>query len=506
MRRRKALKIASYGLIGFASSLQAANPKLETIAQLRDRAAATNPEQIDIAGYYASGDGGGGTFYADLKDTQTPDDGGTVIVPKSGGARWKRSIPASSTSKNNVKWFGARGNGVNNDSAAIANAVKASRNKTLEFPAGNYIGSLAINVSGIKVVGIGNVTIGSIIGEALTVAPSIGAINVAPFLGWSDKSDVKGLKRLVLSSDAQVGTSVLKLVDASAINVGDWVVLIQGSAEASNPTNHIPRDYQFLKITAKTGNDLTIHTKTDATYLKNQPHTRLLKWGELVVDSGVENITFQNLNGSAYLHSISGSVNFLVKNCAFGGISAMGASCFNFNLIYQSCRGYNLFSGLSCARGTESVLYEDCTIAIREQNPTEYTVGFFEESAKSIEINRCNFTHGMVFCIQLQNPLSKFLISNTTITNKYGAGILFQFCYGKSILIDNCQIIAAGKNLPKVDKAVIGQRYGLVVKVNNSQITALQEDSYPAAYDNTTATGVYFTNVTTNRAVPVKIR
>jgi len=90
------------------------------------------------------------------------------------------------TSKHNVKWFGAKGNGTSNETEAIAKAVKASRNKTLEFPAGNYIGQLAINVSGIKVVGNGDVAIGGIIGEALTVSPAIGATNVAPFLGWSD--------------------------------------------------------------------------------------------------------------------------------------------------------------------------------------------------------------------------------------------------------------------------------------------------------------------------------
>jgi len=522
IKRRKVVRLISSGLLGtvgfsvaalaqglnrdrntLISLTPPANPpiNIDTIAQLRNRTAATQAEQINLAGYYAKGDGGSGLFYADLKDTKTPDDGGTVIAPKSGGARWKRM----NTSKHNVKWFGARGNGKSNDTEAIARAVKASQNKTLEFPAGKYIGQLVINISGIKVVGIGDVAIGGIIGEALTVSPAIGATNVAPFLGWSDKSDVKGLKRLVLASDAAVGTSVLKLKDAAGVNAGDWVILVQGKAEATNPTNHIPLDYQFLKIAAKDGNNLTIQGKTDTTYRANQPYTRLLKWGQLVVNSSVENITFRNLNGGAYLHSIGGSVNFLVKNCSFAGFTAMGVSCFNLNLTYQDCQGYDLYSGLSCARCTESVVYENCAIAIRAEKPTEYIAGYFEESAKSIKLNNCKFSNGVIYCIQLQRPKSEFLLTNTTITNKFGAGVQFQFCYGDNILIDNCQITARGKDLPKLEKAVIGQRYGSVVKVKNSKVTALDENSYPHAYDQSTATGIILTNVKTNRTVPLKV-
>lgn len=57
---------------------------------------------VDLLGFNAPGDGGGGRFWFDGAATET-DDGGTIISPNTGGGRWKRIYSGPV----NVDWFGA---------------------------------------------------------------------------------------------------------------------------------------------------------------------------------------------------------------------------------------------------------------------------------------------------------------------------------------------------------------------------------------------------------------
>ncbi|KAA8702473.1 hypothetical protein [Pseudomonas proteolytica] len=63
----------------------------------------SNIQRATVIGYYAKGDGGGGVYYADLTDTTTADNGGTVIVAAD-GARWK----LATTDVVDIRQFGAR--------------------------------------------------------------------------------------------------------------------------------------------------------------------------------------------------------------------------------------------------------------------------------------------------------------------------------------------------------------------------------------------------------------
>jgi len=112
----------------------------------------TNGATINVDGYYAAGDGGGGQFYA-VTGAATGtyvDNGGTIILPTNGdgSSAWLRVYDGVI----NVKWFGAKGDGNTDDTnsilaaATVCNAAKRTGlvasifhpGLTLDFDSGTY--------------------------------------------------------------------------------------------------------------------------------------------------------------------------------------------------------------------------------------------------------------------------------------------------------------------------------------------------------------------------------
>jgi hypothetical protein len=130
----------------YMSAIVAANLEAETAARIAgDAAVAAKATQfvnsigalralsvahpcIDVLGYYAPGDGGGGTY---VQGPPAPDNGGSVIASP-GGTYYLQTYgqPVS------VKQFGARGDGATNDTAAINAALTAG--PSIVIPAGTF--------------------------------------------------------------------------------------------------------------------------------------------------------------------------------------------------------------------------------------------------------------------------------------------------------------------------------------------------------------------------------
>lgn len=92
---------------------------------------ATGAMQV-VSGYSAINDGGGGIFTYSASSAAADNDG-TVISPASAIGRWLRVYSGPV----NVKWFGAKGDGVVDDTAPIQSAIAATgANNVTLFPAG----------------------------------------------------------------------------------------------------------------------------------------------------------------------------------------------------------------------------------------------------------------------------------------------------------------------------------------------------------------------------------
>lgn len=92
----------------------------------------TTGRQARVSGYSSSSDGAGGLFTYDSASAAA-DDNGTVLAPAVGSGRWLRNY----TGAVNVRWFGAKGDGVTEDTTPITAAIATG--KPVFFPAGTYL-------------------------------------------------------------------------------------------------------------------------------------------------------------------------------------------------------------------------------------------------------------------------------------------------------------------------------------------------------------------------------
>ena len=112
-----------------------------------------NMAVVIVSGHTNANDGGGGIFtYFD--SLATPDNGGTVLAPNSGIGRWIRQYD----NEINILWFGAKGDGSTDDTAAIQAAISsAEANSIILFPptSASYkiTSQISIPVNGLSLIG-----------------------------------------------------------------------------------------------------------------------------------------------------------------------------------------------------------------------------------------------------------------------------------------------------------------------------------------------------------------
>jgi len=121
--------------------------QVDTIADLK--ALDGSHKLVYVTGYHTKGDGAFGSHFFEWDATSTEvDNGGTIIALTSvATGRYKLKYSGSV----NVKWFGAKGDGVTDDTKAIQKTIGGYSNKnTIYIPSGDYLITSTINTGTYK--------------------------------------------------------------------------------------------------------------------------------------------------------------------------------------------------------------------------------------------------------------------------------------------------------------------------------------------------------------------
>jgi len=110
---------------------------------------ATDNTTVDVLGYYAVNDGGGGLFNWDSSINKNTGNGGTIVDPSVslanqgtgvGSGCWMRQFDGAL----DVKWFGAKGDGSTDDTTAINTAITTGE---IYIPEGTFLSDRATQVT-----------------------------------------------------------------------------------------------------------------------------------------------------------------------------------------------------------------------------------------------------------------------------------------------------------------------------------------------------------------------
>lgn len=287
-----------------AAALNARLPEIGSYAALRAYAG-------PLTAFYVRGvasifDGGAGVFRVDSSDTTSQDNGGTIIVGAD-GRRWKREFAGAA----NVKWFGAKGDGVTDDTAAIQGALTAA--KSALVPAGDFLAT-ELTLASARLIGEGPTSIIRKIGEG-NLIKAYGALGASHALAGAPVIGSKTIQLASATGDFVVGEwAILESNDAAYLSGGD-------SGYAG----------EIVLIEAISGATVTVHAPIIWAYtLGNSPRLRKVAWNLRPAVENLRIIMNPNADADLYYAEAHGiefrfCLNPVVRNCEISDGKQSGA-------------------------------------------------------------------------------------------------------------------------------------------------------------------------------------
>jgi hypothetical protein len=292
-------------------------------------------------------------------------------------------LPALATTHNVKTNCGAAGNGSTNDTAAINTCIGDLANgDTLEFPAGTYL------VTSLNPITVNNVTID---GSSNTATIKSTTTQQGPFfvvgssgLGQTNSPHCSGWPGVsngsALSATANENATSFSTTSAlSGISTGGYVLLLEGGKDSSGGSGDTACDTsgcrgELVKIANVSGSTYTVDTALHDTFSPSAnaaiacPVTGMISgvtvqnitfdggtttaqtagnsWGVQVnncVGCTVSGATFQNVLGSALLHTLN-------YDTTFSNITVTGAGSEGCGAAFQGYQNSKMtFSGISLA-------------------------------------------------------------------------------------------------------------------------------------------------------------
>lgn len=394
-----------------------------------------------VLGYYQRGDGGGGYFYWDDKDSNSLDNGGTILTPNysgfSGKGRWKRIIQNSFT---NVKWFGAKGDGIQNDRPFIQNALiylNKSGGGICHFPKGVYLLDTIHHPKNeshlISLYAFGNTTLSG------------------------DGVDITILKRISNQPNQSLILTNYNIDNGSDQNITIQDLTIDGNG--ANQTGSIDRQLGITLVRASNCYFKRVKVKNIYGTEKggNGPHGTF-----------GESFCFDAQLGTAIFY------DSCICDVDDGSDSASGfSSDSGVTVVYTNCyvHGMTKGNGFTCF-GSTNVTYNTCF------SFSNYNSGFNLENSYNVIYNACQSGYINLNRTDVVGINSRFMSSNQTLANKTG---FICAIYSRMVTYNSCYAVGnqnTGLQLSGVTTIRINagkytnSKFGIsIFKTNNCKIT-----------------------------------
>lgn len=409
---------------------------------------------IEVLGYYTKGDGGGGTFYWDSSSTET-DNGGTIIQATGiTTGRWKRVFSGAV----NVKWFGAKGDGVTDDTVAFNLATQSTtayanvQRYSINLDGGHYkiLGNVYIR-KGQMIIGdnahiyMGNT--GSFrLGRDSTNTEDIG--------GYPVKIDGLFIEGGSTSISASIsGYSITNCFISSAItglSIGGADGIISGCQLDNGST--------LMYLSGKN------HNISNCNFYIGNTQILIDGLSDTVIDGcnfNYTNISSISLESSQAINNISVSdceFKLNAQNTGFKGFVNISSGIYG-DISFSSCSFRNskdasitFNSTLDFDMSLDNCIFDgEKTDSGYTQSTTSYAINFGSVSNGSLYISNCTFRNTLQTTIIGSSTSSYILnIKDSVFQNTYGTVDidLTSSNYSSSLLLSNIQ--GSGKMLFKI--------------------------------------------------------
>jgi len=255
------------------------------------------------------------------------------IIPSDRRVDWRNAglgiaVPGSVTRFVSVMDYGAKGDGVNNDTQPVLNAIKAASSNTsgfsmVYFPAGNYYITSPLNIpSNIVLKGSGSdkTKISFLMNHDLS------AIN---FVGSSESNFIS-----VTGGYAKGSKTITLQTPLASVNPGDFIELIMsnGNWKQNVYTTYNPQDYtgQIERVESVNGANIAVRDELSIAYSNNPRVRKLLP----VVNSGIEDLQiFRISNGKG---SGSNIIMNAAVNCWLKGVESNNTCRYHMEISRSS--------------------------------------------------------------------------------------------------------------------------------------------------------------------------
>lgn len=368
---------------GFPSSATTLG-SVNSVAALRLVSGTVHGQTIDVSGYYAAADGGGGPRRVWSATSTATDNGGSIVKPTAIAApdpgRWLWDWIGPEM----PEWYGAKGDNVTNDYAAIF--AMAASGQTIQ---GDLSKTYKVN-SALAFTGYDNLTLRDLV------------LNMVGVANGADLLTVQGSTSATTTTLTVAGTKTLRamtVVSSTGFAVGDMVAITSTEDFSGTDANYLKGELGFI-ASISGGTNITLRDGLKDSYSITGETVTVTKLNK-IVNPVIDNVTVTG-NGVGATHigiRVNYAVNPVVRRPKVSACEVTG-------IDFAYCENGVIEEGNGTGANTLLTGYA-------------YSFSFLTQNSRIVKCRATDFRHG--FTTGSYYPVWNFTVHDNTFAHSVGA-------------------------------------------------------------------------------------